>query len=186
MRVLVNEISAWDGAKTGVGYYTCGLVAGLARQSDVELAHYPPAWLGLTLAAWKRSRRGLPRNEKASQAARVSGAEGRLSLKHRLLQHHFARCCRRGGFDLYHEPNFIPFACDVPTVVTIHDLSVLLNPEWHPAERVRHYEQRFHHGLAQCAHIMTVSEFTRHEVITALGWPPERVSRAYNGVRSSM
>src|SRR5262249_9208431 len=82
--------------------------------------------------------------------------------------------------------NFIPFACDLPTVVTIHDLSVLLHPEWHPAERVRHYQQRFHQGLAGCAHVLTVSEFTRREVIAALGWPPQRVTRAYNAIRSSM
>jgi alpha-1,3-rhamnosyl/mannosyltransferase len=87
---------------------------------------------------------------------------------------------------VYQEPNFIPFACELPTVVTIHDLSVLLHPEWHPAERVRHYEQHFHHGLSRCAHVLTVSEFTRREVISALGWPPERVTRAYNGVRPTM
>ena len=51
MRVLVNEISTWDGAKTGVGYYTSGLITGLSARGDVELAHYPPRWLGWTLAS---------------------------------------------------------------------------------------------------------------------------------------
>jgi alpha-1,3-rhamnosyl/mannosyltransferase len=188
MRVLVNEISTWDGAKTGVGHYTSGLVAALEARGDVDVAHYPPAWLGLTLAGWKRGRRWLLRRGGAnsSTAATTSGLDSRPSLAHRLLQRHFERCCRCGQFDLYHEPNFIPFACDLPTVVTIHDLSVLLHPEWHPAERVRNYEQRFQRGLSGCAHVLTVSEFTRREVIAALGWPPERVTRAYNGVRPTM
>ena len=204
MRVLVNEISTWDGAKTGVGYYTSGLVTGLEARSDLEVAHYPPAWLGLTLAGWKRSWRAISvsRNPKSEIRNPKSGTcsdfgfrisdfgfsetAASPSLRHRLLQRHFERFCRRGRFDLYHEPNFIPFACDLPAVVTIHDLSVLLHPQWHPAERVRHYEQRFHRGLAACAHVLTVSEFTRREVITALGQPPERVTRVYNGVRPSM
>jgi alpha-1,3-rhamnosyl/mannosyltransferase len=187
MRVLVNEISTWDGAKTGVGHYTSGLVAALDARGDVEVAHYPPAWLGLALAGWKRGRRWLPRrSEGHPPAATTLALNPGPSLKHRLLQRHFERSCRRGQFDVYHEPNFIPFACDLPTVVTIHDLSVLLHPEWHPAERVRHYEQRFARGLSSCAHVLTVSEFTRREVIAALGWPPERVTRAYNGVRPAM
>jgi alpha-1,3-rhamnosyl/mannosyltransferase len=103
-----------------------------------------------------------------------------------LLQRHFARACRRGRYEVYHEPNFIPFACDLPTVLTIHDLSVLLHPEWHPIERVRDHERHFQRGLAQCSHILTVSEFTRREVMTALGYPPERVTRTYNGVRRTM
>jgi alpha-1,3-rhamnosyl/mannosyltransferase len=184
MRVLVNAISTWDGAKTGVGYYTSGLIAGLSARADVELAHYPPRWLGLTLASWKRGRRWLPSRRGSSTPLIL--AEGQPSLKHLLLQRHFARCCRQRNLDLYHEPNFIPFACDVPTVVTIHDLSVLRHPEWHPVERVRHYEQHFQRGLADCAHILTVSEFTRREVISTLGQRPERVTRSYNGVRSGM
>jgi alpha-1,3-rhamnosyl/mannosyltransferase len=188
MRVLVNEISTWDSAKTGVGYHTSGLVSALAARSDVAIAHYPPAWLGLTLAAWKRGRRWLKRadNLKALTVPQPSVAVAAVSRKHRLLQRHFERVCRRGRYDLYHEPNFIPFACDLPAVVTIHDLSVLLHPEWHPAERVRHYQQRFHRGLARCAHILAVSDFTRREVIATLGWPPQRVTRAYNGVRPRM
>jgi glycosyltransferase involved in cell wall biosynthesis len=220
MRVLVNEISSWDGAKTGVGYYTSGLVAALDARGDVEVAHYPPTWLGLTLAGWKRGRRaardsGNPKSQLLIGESSVVGGQKKQSnsnhspltihdsrvrisdlgireaapppsLKHRLLQRHFQRFCRHGRFDLYHEPNFIPFACDLPTVVTIHDLSVLLHPEWHPAERVRHYELKFQRGLAACTHILTVSEFTRREVIAALGQPPERVTRAYNGVRPSM
>jgi alpha-1,3-rhamnosyl/mannosyltransferase len=185
MRVLVNEISTWDGAKTGIGYYTAGLAAGLSARRDVELAHYPPRPLGWTLAAWKRCRRLMPNG--GHRSSPVSNAtEDRPSFKHRLLQRHFNQFSRRDSYDLYHEPNFIPFESELPTVVTIHDLSVLRHPEWHPIERVRHYEQSFHHGLTICAHILTVSEFTRREVILTLGQRPEHVTRTYNGVRPGM
>ena len=71
------------------------------------------------------------------------------------LQSSFHRLCERQHFDLYHEPNYIPLPTDVPTVATIHDLSMLLHPQWHPADRVRHFERRFEEGLTRCAHLLT-------------------------------
>src|SRR5262249_26478691 len=94
----------------------------------------------------------------------------------------FRAACRRGAFELYHEPNFIPFPCDVPAVVTVHDLSVLLHAEWHPADRVRVHEHRFRHGLASARHVITVSEFVRREVIKHLGIAPASVTAVHNGV----
>ena len=88
--------------------------------------------------------------------------------------------------DLYHEPDHIPTPTDLPTVVTIHDLSVLLHPEWHPADRVRGYEARFRRGLAQARHFLAVSEFTRQELIQKLNVRPETVTRTYNGVRGGL
>jgi alpha-1,3-rhamnosyl/mannosyltransferase len=94
----------------------------------------------------------------------------------------FRAHCRRGGFDLYHEPNFIPFDCDVPTIITVHDLSVLLHPEWHPAERVRLYERHFENGLARAAHLITDTHFLRRQVVDQLGVAPDRVTAVPLGV----
>src|SRR5262249_33193374 len=66
------------------------------------------------------------------------------------------------------------------------DLSALLHPEWHPADRVRLYEREFRIGVQRCAHYLAVSEFTRQEVIRHLGVSPDRVTRVYNGVRSNL
>src|SRR5205823_10169962 len=85
-----------------------------------------------------------------------------------------------------HEPNFIPLPSDLPTVATLHDLSVLRHPEWHPADRVLHFERRFRRGLAQCVHFLAISEFGRQEVIQALGLRPEQVTRTYMGIRPGL
>jgi alpha-1,3-rhamnosyl/mannosyltransferase len=86
-------------------------------------------------------------------------------------------------FDLYHEPNFIPVPTSLPIVATVHDLSVLLHPEWHPAERVRWYEEEFARSLEQVDHIITVSEFTRGQVLRVLGLAGDRVTSVANGQR---
>jgi alpha-1,3-rhamnosyl/mannosyltransferase len=87
---------------------------------------------------------------------------------------------------LYHEPNFIPFPSDCPTVVTVHDLSVLLHPEWHPADRVSYFEKHFRKGLDQASHILAISDFGREEIIRTLGVSPERVTRTYMGIRRGL
>ncbi|MCT4535235.1 glycosyltransferase family 1 protein [Halodesulfovibrio sp.] len=70
-----------------------------------------------------------------------------------------------GDFDVYHETGFFPFACaaHIPTVFTVHDMSLQRHPEWHPKERVLFTETYFAKRASLADHIITVSEFTRTE-----------------------
>jgi alpha-1,3-rhamnosyl/mannosyltransferase len=102
------------------------------------------------------------------------------------VQRSFSATFRKGRYDLYHEPNFIPLHCDAPTVATVHDLSVLLHPEWHPADRVRHFEANFRPGLARCCHFLAISDSARREIIRTLGLRPEQVTRTYMGIRPGL
>jgi alpha-1,3-rhamnosyl/mannosyltransferase len=103
-----------------------------------------------------------------------------------LAARRFRAACLKGRYDLYHEPNFIPFPCDCPTVVTIHDLSVLRHPEWHPADRVAYFEKNFQRGLSQACHFLAISEFGRQEIIRTLNVAPDRVTRTYMGIRRGL
>jgi alpha-1,3-rhamnosyl/mannosyltransferase len=84
--------------------------------------------------------------------------------------------------DLYHEPNCIPWESDSPTIATLPDMSVVLHPEWHPAARVEFYEEHFERGMKQCLGILTLSDFSRRQIVEELGVPAERVTRTYCGV----
>jgi alpha-1,3-rhamnosyl/mannosyltransferase len=88
--------------------------------------------------------------------------------------------------DVYHEPNFIPLPVDLPTVITIHDLSVLLHPEWHPAERVAAYEKKFFRALGRADHLLAVSDWGRQEIIRTLHISPDKVTRTYNAIRPGL
>lgn len=79
------------------------------------------------------------------------------------------------GYRLYHEPNHVPVRCGLPTIVTIHDLSVPLHPDWHPADRVRWYERDFRPGLQRAARFLTPSAFTKSEMVRHLGLSAERI-----------
>jgi alpha-1,3-rhamnosyl/mannosyltransferase len=99
-----------------------------------------------------------------------------------MLERHFRRACTPERFDLYHEPNFLPLPTSVPTVVTVHDVSALRFPEWHPPDRVALHERHLRQNLSQFCHILTVSEAMREDVVRELGVSAERVTAVPNGV----
>lgn len=87
--------------------------------------------------------------------------------------------------DLYHEPNYLAYAFNGPTVVTVHDLSWIRYPELHPVERVRAIERYFPRSLDQAAAIITDCEYVRAEVIDVFGVAPAKVHSVPLGASSA-
>lgn len=88
-----------------------------------------------------------------------------------------------GGYVGCFEPNHVAGDYGAPTVTTIHDLSVLEHPEWHPRERVEHWEASFPTTLESTSHWIAISNFTRERMLAVLGIDPKKVSVVYNGAR---
>jgi alpha-1,3-rhamnosyl/mannosyltransferase len=86
-------------------------------------------------------------------------------------------------YTLYHEPNHIPIRSTRPTITTIHDISVLTHPEWHPEHRVRWYERHFERGRRQTARFIAASEFTRRELTDRMGIPAEVIDVTLQAAR---
>jgi glycosyltransferase involved in cell wall biosynthesis len=196
MRVVLNYLVASETPRTGIGHYTAELFRCLRQQAGDDIIDTFPGHRGQRIhSAWMQFRRvrmpspsasfGYPATnapitlrQRTFQGLRACGRAARRIL--------FRQLCRWKKYQLYHEPNFLPLPCDCPTVATLHDLSPLLHPEWHPAERVAQFEKHFRRGLVQCIHFFTVSEFVRREVIQTLGLKPSQVTRTYNGIRSGL
>jgi glycosyltransferase involved in cell wall biosynthesis len=197
MRVVLNR-QPMLGARTGIGHYTAELLAALVdRAAANEIHAYPTGWmwrlqtcfLGQPASttghaggkpSWRRWLPGISVLRRVAAAPRIrSLLRTALPLKDR----HFQRVCRSENYDLYHEPNILPMPCDRPTIVTLHDLSAIAHPEWHPADRVQQYQRNLDRALAQCTHFLTGSDYTRQEIIGKLGVAPARVTRIYHGIR---
>lgn len=197
MRVVLNALDVAE-LKTGVGHYTTQLYRCLRRQADGDrIESFPGPVVRHAYVAWRWLSRGRPCASAGPRAAaRGSAPKGSLFRRavrcfrkpgSAIRKGYFRAVCRVRKYDLYHEPNHVPLqGCDLPTVVTVHDLSVLLHPQWHPADRVAWYERHFERGLARCDHVLAVSEFTRQELIHHLGIPPDQVTRTYNGIRAGL
>ena len=199
MRILVNDLST-SGTKTGVGHYTAQLLRCMRAQASGDVIEsYPGDWVGKVRSLGRRLRSLLrgesegnlgagvtPPADGAGRGWQAACARQTRSLGRALLARGFRWRSRLGLFDLYHEPNHIPLPSGVPTIVTVHDLSVLLHPEWHPPKRAAEYEAQFRRGLMQCRHVLTDSEFIRQELIHILNLDPARVTCAPLGVRPGL
>jgi alpha-1,3-rhamnosyl/mannosyltransferase len=180
IRVVLNDRCLRQ-TLTGVGMYVAQLLEHLPAASS-EIHVDPFVFTHLSRASWREA---LARRGNAPPAR--SGTEGRRKpwWMRRIIQESFALVFRMktGRYDLYHEPNHVPVRCDLPTVTTVHDLSVLVHPQWHPADRVRWYETGFRAGMQQTRRFVAASEFTKREMVAWLGVPAERIHVTYQAPR---
>ena len=95
----------------------------------------------------------------------------------------FGMGTRRFRPQLYHEPNFLPFKFDGPTVITAHDLSWIRYPETHPDERVEVMNELFPRALERADHVLTDASYVRQEIIEEFGVAPERITSVPLGSR---
>lgn len=170
LRVLLDDRPLRK-SLTGVGNYIAQLLTLLPEHAP-EVVAAPFLHTHLRRRDWRRPRAA------AGPHGRPRG-DGRVPwIVRAAMQAGYAVAFRwyAARYQLYHEPNHVPMRCDLPTVTTIHDLSVVLHPEWHPADRVRWYEKEFKRGLRQTRHFIAVSEFTRRQMVESLGIPAEKIT----------
>lgn len=183
IRVMLNDRVLYR-PLTGVGHYTRQLLAALRELPEQVDLHVFMAALA-----------GAPR-EPAQLAPKPVNPAARQPRESRMRQSWAVRrvlqSIYRAGFRtrvwryaLYHEPNHIPIRCAVPTVTTIHDLSALAHPDWHPDDRLRWYERDFEAGVRQTRRFIAASEFTKRDMIKRLGIDASRIDVTYQAPRPS-
>lgn len=91
-------------------------------------------------------------------------------------------------YDLYWQPNFIPntsIKAD-KTVVSVHDFSWEIYPDFQPKERVQYFQTHFYQLLPQCDHIITGTEFSKQEIIERTHISAEKISVIYHGINHAV
>lgn len=175
-RVAINAIPLLS-PLTGIGQYTKALLDKFDGNSSIAVhKFYATGWSNL-----------IRNNPMPVHATRLKSVVRRClpnsyGVARFIQQRSFSRGVKEFAPDLYHEPNFLAFKTDVPTVITVHDLSWIRYPEMHPLERVRAMEQYFEPGLKRAAQIITDSEFVRREIIDVFGLPSDKVHAIGLGV----
>ncbi len=161
---------------TGIGQYTLNVSQALAREPDLAMHYfYGYEWADEGLPrevpnlafAKKWFKRLVPQPYEMSRAIQQNRFNAGLSSRRPAL---------------YHEPNFLPFDFDGPTILTIHDLSYLRFPETHPDLRVRVMNKLLPRAIERAAHLLADSEFTRQEVIAEFGVAADRITTTLLGV----
>jgi glycosyltransferase involved in cell wall biosynthesis len=161
------------GHATGVGRYLGGLLrewAGNGGATGHEFVLYAPGPLGITLDARRFPTRLVP------------GLPGTWWEQLRL-----PREAADDHLDVFFAPAYTaPLTLRVPSVVTVHDLSFVAHPEWFRAREGirRRWLTRQSAGRARA--IVTVSEFSRHELVERLCAPESRIHVIPPGITRPM
>ncbi len=160
MKIAINAIPLM-GPLTGVGTYLYNLVTEFKKLNpDNDYSYYYGYFT-------RRFKYGAENNklykikEFIKKIPVVSSVARELNRKLATFQ--------LESYDVYFEPNFVPLGIRArKTVVTIHDFSFHLHPEWHPDDRVKYFSKHFFEGIKKADIIIVPSEHTRKQATELL------------------
>ena len=93
---------------------------------------------------------------------------------------------RRIKADLFYSPDgYLSLRTKVPQVVEFHDLNFEHFPEDMPKIHLWHYKKYFPKFAQKAKRIVTVSEFSKQDIVACYGVDPKKVDVAYNGVNET-
>jgi len=177
-RVVMNDLVLLR-ERAGVAAYAGELLHAMAGlEKSVRLDRLSETPEGFPLRVASRAYEGARRRSSGGSGARLAGwlVGSARTAGRSALAAYLRRAASLARWELYHEPDAVPADVGVPTIVTVHDLSVLRFPEWHPGHRVGHYERRLGRGLDKAAAVIAVSESTRGDLERFVGVDPRRVT----------
>jgi len=89
--------------------------------------------------------------------------------------------------DVFHGTNYcIPIIAPCPSVVTIHDMSLLAQSQTHEAANVTRGKRRMPIMARRASMIIAPSEWTKKEIISYLGTRPDKIRVIYEAARNNM
>ncbi len=181
MKVILG-VDAISQPLTGIGRYAYELAAGLRRRraEGIDARFF-------AMARWIEDPESLLDPMRPSAVLRRNIAHVPFSgvlrrLYQRASRYRFSREVRKLQGFLYHSPNFYMVPFNGPTIATIHDLSVVHHPEFHPADRVAFMGRELPAAIERSDHIIVVSDYVRQDLVETFGLAKERVSVTHLGV----
>lgn len=159
--------------RTGVGHYTLELARGLARNfpSDQFELVSPKPFAGSVVA--ENDLPNLVFTKAKSSSIRGHWWSVGLPLY-----------AKRASFDLFHGTNYeLPLWNNRRSVLTVHDLSTLLHPEFHRPPLVRRARTRLPLAVKMAGAIVTPTDAIRIELCHRLKVKPEKVFAIHEAPR---
>ncbi len=93
------------------------------------------------------------------------------------------RVLSRIGVNLFHSPSFVaPLCVPCRMIMTIHDLNHVVLRQFYTPFHQFYYQVIVRGSVKRSQYILTVSHFSKREIIRTLGPPAEKIFVTYNGV----
>ncbi len=151
------------GHATGVGRYLVGLLQEWAEDAGArrhEFILYAPEPIALALDARRFPTRSVP------------GPAGTWWEQIRL-----PRAAAADRLDVWFAPAYTaPLRLNIPVVVAIHDLSFVAHPEWFRFREGIRRRWLTSHAASQASAVVTISQFSKHELMERLDVPETKIS----------
>jgi len=187
MKVIL-EVNALKPPLTGIGRYTLRLAQGLKTNPDVEEVKFftSSGWLESIDTFESKINEGNISNSNLRSFLRTNIPCKSLARKgyQKYSDWQFKRNLKGLSDFIYHGPNYQLMPFSGRSVATIHDLSFIRHPEFHPKERVQYWQKEIYKVADRASHLITDSEFQRQEIIELLNVKPDDVSAVHLGVES--
>lgn len=95
------------------------------------------------------------------------------------------RFLRKNHIDLFLSPDgYLSLRTDIPQIAVIHDLNFEHYPQDLKPHHARYLRKYFPLFAEKSCHIITVSEFSKRDIMSVYKIAPEKISVAYNGVNA--
>ena len=102
-----------------------------------------------------------------------------------LEQKEIPMALRRVKADLFHAPSFVaPMFVPCKMIMTIHDLNHMVLPQFYTFFHQFYYQVIVRNSIQKSQYILTVSQFSKKEIVRTLGLSAEKIFVTYNGVSS--
>ncbi len=177
IRLALNVVSLLSPA-TGIAAYTRNLAEALLQSDEVEAYFF--------YIKWSRNVRDVSlRGFSPLKKLFVKLIPYPYEVSRFFQQARFRIGIARYQPDIYHEPNYLAYDFDGPTVITVHDLSHIRYPETHPRIRVAAMNKYLPPAIERAAQIIVDSEFVKNEVVSHFGVDPAKVHAIHLGVGKS-
>lgn len=180
MRVVLST-EAIKPPLTGIGRYAWELATRLPSYSDIQSVRYlgHGRWRTLegidAIGLWHNTG-GAGTSNKINEFYRHLGRSRVVGGVYDFLVPLLVKASlNTKDTDLFHGPNYFVPKVDVPCVVTVHDLSTLVNQDWHPAPRAARINRMMFRSVANSKLVITDSQAIRAEALAYFGLPEERV-----------
>ncbi len=170
MHVAINAYF-WNQPFTGSGQYTRQLVYHLNRYvSDLNITLVFPQVDKGDVA------NDIPPSINVKNVSARQGYMGKVLFE----QIHFPRACREINASVAHVPYWGgPISSSIPLVVTVHDLTTLLVPEYRHKLKARLYNSLVSAGAHVADHVITDSFASKLDIIDHLHIPEHDVTAIY-------
>jgi glycosyltransferase involved in cell wall biosynthesis len=165
--------------RTGVGRYLASLCSQWIKKppsSEIEFVLYTPT------DAVKPFRLDLQFNSTLSKQFRHCQVAGRSNTWWEQIK--LPMAANKENLDVFFSPAYsVPLRLTAPTVVTMHDISFATHPEWFSWREGIRRRWLSQQALSRANLVITVSEFSRNEILRHFNVLPNRIRVVRSGIK---